>query len=75
MKAWEGLGYYSRARNLQRAAQQLVTDHHGVWPTTAEGLRELAGIGPYTAGAIARLLLVSPFLQLMGTPFGYFRAY
>ncbi|WP_179396274.1 A/G-specific adenine glycosylase [Lacticaseibacillus absianus] len=55
LKAWEGLGYYSRARNLQRAAKQLVADHGGQWPQTAAALRELSGIGPYTAGAIASI--------------------
>lgn len=55
LKAWEGLGYYSRARNLQKAAQQLVNDYDGVWPRTAAGLTKLAGIGPYTAGAIASI--------------------
>ncbi|WP_288531171.1 A/G-specific adenine glycosylase [uncultured Secundilactobacillus sp.] len=72
MKAWEGLGYYSRARNLQRAAQQLVTDHHGVWPTTAEGLRELAGIGPYTAGAIASIAFGQPVPAVDGNAFRVF---
>lgn len=55
LKAWEGLGYYSRARNLQRAAQQIAWDLDGVWPETAEGLLALRGIGPYTAGAIASI--------------------
>lgn len=55
LKAWQGLGYYSRARNLQRAAQQIVTDYHGEWPRTAAGLADLVGIGPYTAGAIASI--------------------
>ncbi len=54
-KAWEGLGYYSRARNLQKAAQQLMQDHAGIWPQTAGELQQLAGIGPYTAGAIASI--------------------
>ena len=49
--AWAGLGYYSRARNLQRAAQLVVERHGGRLPDTAEGLRELPGIGRYTAGA------------------------
>lgn len=51
MKLWEGLGYYSRARNLQRAAK-LVTDRGG-FPDTYEGLLELPGVGDYTAAAIA----------------------
>lgn len=55
LKAWQGLGYYSRARNLQRAAQQLVTDYHGKWPETAAELEDLVGIGPYTASAIASI--------------------
>lgn len=55
LKAWEGLGYYSRARNLQKAAQQIVSVHAGVWPQTAAELTKLAGIGPYTAGAIASI--------------------
>lgn len=55
LKAWQGLGYYSRARNLQRAAQQLVTDYQGQWPQTAAELTDLVGIGPYTAGAIASI--------------------
>lgn len=55
LKAWEGLGYYSRARNLQAAAQQVAHELNGVWPETAAGLLELRGIGPYTAGAIASI--------------------
>ncbi|WP_261809515.1 A/G-specific adenine glycosylase [Levilactobacillus humaensis] len=55
LKAWQGLGYYSRARNLQRAAQQLVTDYHGQWPETAAELEDLIGVGPYTASAIASI--------------------
>ncbi|HJE44422.1 A/G-specific adenine glycosylase [Levilactobacillus namurensis] len=55
LKAWQGLGYYSRARNLQRAAQQLVHDYHGVWPRTAAELQDLVGVGPYTACAIASI--------------------
>lgn len=55
MKLWEGLGYYSRARNLQRAARTVVGEHGGAMPTTYEGLRALSGIGDYTAGAIASI--------------------
>lgn len=55
LKVWQGLGYYSRARNLQRAAQQLMTDYHGEWPQTAAELEDLVGIGPYTASAIASI--------------------
>lgn len=53
LKAWEGLGYYSRARNIKKAAQALVTQHGGALPQDMEALKALPGIGPYTAGAIA----------------------
>ncbi len=55
MKAWAGLGYYSRARNLKKCAEQIIEEHAGVFPDTAEGLMRLPGIGPYTAGAIAAI--------------------
>ena len=54
LKAWEGLGYYSRARNLHRAAQ-LVIEQGGEIPRTSAALAELPGIGPYTAAAIASI--------------------
>lgn len=52
---WEGLGYYSRARNLHRAAQKIVSEHNGQLPHTVDGLLALPGIGRYTAAAIASL--------------------
>lgn len=55
MKLWEGLGYYSRARNLQRAARTVVDQYGGRMPTTYEGLLSLSGIGDYTAGAVASI--------------------
>ena len=55
LKLWEGLGYYSRARNLQRAAKLIVERHGGVLPSDMRELRALPGIGPYTAGAIASI--------------------
>ncbi|MDJ0851002.1 MAG: A/G-specific adenine glycosylase [Myxococcota bacterium] len=58
--AWAGLGYYSRARNLQRAAQVVADEHEGRLPDTAEGLRELPGIGRYTAGAVASIAFDRP---------------
>jgi len=54
-KLWEGLGYYRRARNLQRAAREIVERHGGVMPRTYEELHALSGIGDYTAGAIASI--------------------
>jgi A/G-specific adenine glycosylase len=55
LAAWEGLGYYARARNLHRAAQTVMREHAGRIPATVEGLLTLPGIGRYTAGAIASL--------------------
>ena len=57
LKAWEGLGYYSRARNLHRAAQQIIERHGGKVPQGVAALRALAGVGRYTAGAIASIAL------------------
>lgn len=55
LKAWEGLGYYTRVRNLRKAAQLLVTHHQAHLPQTAAELKQLPGIGPYTAAAIASI--------------------
>ena len=55
MKLWEGLGYYSRARNLQKAARTVMSDFDGKIPGTYEELCRLSGIGEYTAGAIASI--------------------
>ena len=60
MKLWEGLGYYSRARNLQRAAKVVMENHGGRFPDTFEGLRALPGIGDYTAGAVASIAFHRP---------------
>ncbi len=53
LKLWEGLGYYNRVRNMQKAAQQIMADYHGEFPNTYEEIRLLKGIGNYTAGAIS----------------------
>lgn len=53
LKMWEGLGYYNRVRNMQKAAQQVMIDYDGQFPSTYEEIRSLTGIGNYTAGAIA----------------------
>lgn len=55
MKAWEGLGYYSRARNLQEAAKTIVKEFGGNLPTTYAELIDLKGIGPYTAAAVSSI--------------------
>lgn len=60
LKAWEGLGYYSRARNLQSAAIQIMEIYNGVIPTNSKLLGELKGIGPYTKGAIMSIAFDEP---------------
>lgn len=53
LELWQGLGYYSRARNLHKAAKALVSMHGGVFPQNREALQALPGVGPYTAAAVA----------------------
>ena len=60
LKAWEGLGYYSRVRNMQTAAQQIMNEFEGNFPSTYEGIASLEGIGPYTAGAISSIAFNLP---------------
>jgi A/G-specific adenine glycosylase len=60
LKLWEGLGYYSRARNLQRAARQILEQHNGVFPQDPASILSLPGVGRYTAGAIASIALDQP---------------
>jgi len=60
MKLWQGLGYYSRARNLQKAARQIVDFHGGRFPSAYEAIRALPGIGDYTAGAVASIAFGQP---------------
>ena len=60
MKLWQGLGYYNRARNLQKAARQIMEDHGGVFPDTYEAIHALSGIGDYTAGAISSIAFGIP---------------
>ena len=60
LHAWQGLGYYARARNLHRCARAVVQEHGGVFPDTEDGLRALPGIGAYTAAAIAAIAFGRP---------------
>lgn len=60
LKGWEGLGYYSRARNLHRAAGMVVRERGGEIPDTVDALRELPGLGPYTAAAVASIAFGRP---------------
>ena len=55
MKLWQGLGYYSRARNLQRAAKVIMERYGGRFPSDYAGVRALPGVGDYTAGAICSI--------------------
>lgn len=59
-KLWEGLGYYTRARNLKKAAQKILSQHQGVFPKSYEDVIALPGIGEYTAGAICSIAYNMP---------------
>lgn len=63
---WKGLGYYSRARNMHRAAKMIVDEYDGVFPSTHVGLLSLPGVGPYTAAAIASFAYELPHAVLDG---------
>lgn len=60
LSCWQGLGYYNRARNLQKAAQLVVENNNGTWPNTAAELQNLPGIGSYTAAAVASIAFDEP---------------
>ena len=69
LKMWEGLGYYSRARNLLAAARYVAMELDGRFPETYEGIRKLKGVGPYTAAAIASFAYDLPHAVLDGNVF------
>jgi A/G-specific adenine glycosylase len=66
MQAWAGLGYYSRARNLHACAKAVAQQHGGVFPDSEAGLRDLPGIGAYTAGAVAAIAFDRPAAAVDG---------
>ncbi len=66
LKLWQGLGYYSRARNLHKAAQQVMNDHDGIFPSDYDAIRNLKGIGPYTAAAISSIAFGLPVATVDG---------
>lgn len=66
LAAWSGLGYYRRARNLHAAAKKVITGYKGEFPATSEQLRELPGIGRYTAAAIASIAFNEPVAVVDG---------
>ncbi len=66
MKSWEGLGYYSRARNLHAAAKQIAFEMGGNFPNTYEEIKKLKGVGPYTAAAISSFAFDLPHAVVDG---------
>ncbi|MCM2476614.1 A/G-specific adenine glycosylase [Rhizobium sp. CG5] len=66
MAAWAGLGYYARARNLKKCAEAVAFEHGGVFPDTEAGLRDLPGIGDYTAAAVAAIAFNRPAAVMDG---------
>jgi A/G-specific adenine glycosylase len=66
MRAWAGLGYYSRARNLHICAQTVLAEHGGQFPETVDALLKLPGVGPYTAAAIAAIAFDVPVAAVDG---------
>jgi A/G-specific adenine glycosylase len=69
LRAWQGLGYYSRARNLHRCAKQVVKNSKGQFPSSFEELKKLPGIGEYTAAAIASMAYREPVAVVDGNVF------
>lgn len=65
-KLWEGLGYYTRCRNLHDTARKIAGDYNGRFPSTYEEIRQLRGIGPYTAAAIASFAFKLPYAVVDG---------
>lgn len=66
LHGWQGLGYYSRARNLHRCAQEVAWNRNGVFPSTEKELLQLPGIGPYTAAAVAAIAFHQPTAAMDG---------
>ena len=66
LKAWEGLGYYARARNMHSAAKDIMQKHHGEFPDSREALMELPGIGDYIASAVSSIAFNQPYAVVDG---------
>ena len=69
LKVWQGLGYYSRARNLHEAAKQIINKYNGKFPEKYEDIRQLKGVGDYTAAAIASIAFGLPYPAVDGNLF------
>ncbi len=66
LKLWEGLGYYNRARNLKKAAEKIMEEHGGSFPSSYEEILALPGIGSYTAGAVSSIAFSLPYPAVDG---------
>ena len=66
LKVWQGLGYYSRARNMHAAAREIMSEHHGKFPQTYDKILSLKGIGRYTAAAVASIAFHLPYPAVDG---------
>ncbi len=75
LKLWQGLGYYSRARNLHETAKKIVYEFHGKFPSTYKELIKLKGIGPYTAAAIASNCFHEPVPSIDGNVYRFLSRY
>jgi A/G-specific adenine glycosylase len=75
LKLWQGLGYYTRARNLHAAAREIMSAHRGKFPGSHEEIRKLKGIGDYTAAAIASISFGLTFPVVDGNVFRFFSRY
>jgi A/G-specific adenine glycosylase len=75
MKLWEGLGYYSRARNMHNAAKTIDTQYHGIFPDKYEAVKDLKGIGDYTAAAIVSIAFGIPYPVVDGNVYRFLSRY
>ena len=75
LKLWQGLGYYTRARNLHLAAKTIVRDYQGQFPYTYENIRKLKGVGDYTAAAVASIAFGLPYPLADGNVYRLFARY
>jgi A/G-specific adenine glycosylase len=75
MKIWEGLGYYSRARNMHEAAKTIADHYNGIFPVNYEAVRNLKGIGDYTAAAIVSIAFRLPYPVVDGNVFRFLSRY
>jgi A/G-specific adenine glycosylase len=71
LKLWQGLGYYSRARNLHKAAQTIVYNYNGIFPSSYNDILKLSGVGPYTASAITSMAYELPYPVLDGNVYRF----